>query len=161
MAYTKLLTIREVYASIPITQIWVIEEMFENGLELNNDRLAISAAEELIQREDFDEIVEILDGAFGDGQIDRDGTLVTMLARVLKDECRENDPILAHYGTALFKGEFMGPTEWLRKNGTRYNDGAHTKTIEKAKPWATKELNKKHDFSEVLDDLRLEQSELH
>ena len=112
MSYTKLLTVKEVYASI--YKASVIDEFFRKGLELDNDRLAISALEELILRGDTDLIVYSLNQAFEKGQIQKESTLMSLLARVLATECRQADPFLDRYGKALLQGTFMSPSEWAK-----------------------------------------------
>ena len=52
----KNLTVKELYASIYDTQ--TIESFFLKGLEKDNDRLAVSAMEELILRGDTDKVIE-------------------------------------------------------------------------------------------------------
>ena len=55
----KNLTVRELFASMPLTKD--IVEFFDKGLRSNNDRLAGAAAEELIRRGETDLIVCSLD----------------------------------------------------------------------------------------------------
>lgn len=139
MSYTKNLTIKEVYASIFKTS--VIDEFFRKGLELDNDRLAVSALEELILRGDADLIVESLNNAFEKGQMKQGGSTISLIGRILKNGCHEVDPILGHYGGGLLRGEFMSPSEWLHKNRERYLDPYRGGSIvANAKPWAAKEF---------------------
>ena len=145
MSYTKLLTVKEVYASI--YKASVIDEFFRKGLELDNDRLAISALEELILRGDTDLIVYSLNQAFEKGQIRKESALLSLLARVLSTECRRVDPFLDRYGKALLQGAFMSPSEWAQTNGQ--------------KPDETPTQAAKNPNDVIFEDLMLEMSELH
>ena len=116
--YTKNLTVREMYASIYVTS--VIVEFFKKGLEMNNDRLAISAMEELLRRGDTDYIVEGLDNAFEKEQIMSQSTMVTLIGNSLKDGARDVDPMLQKYGKGLLRGDFMGPRKWVQTHSDQF-----------------------------------------
>lgn len=145
MSYMKMLTVKEVYASIFETS--VIDEFFRKGLELDNDRLAISALEELILRGDTDLIVYSLNQAFEKGQIKKGSVVLSLLARVLSTECRKADPYLGRYGKTLLQGAFMSPSEWARTEGY--------------KPDETPAQAAKNPNDVLFEDLMLEMRELH
>lgn len=101
------LTVKELYASIYDTQ--TIESFFLKGLEKDNDRLAVSAMEELILRGDTDKVFEGLKAAFERGDIKVESTMATMIARSLSESCRGVDPFLHKFGKFLFKAEGSDP----------------------------------------------------
>ena len=103
----KQLTVKELYASIPVASI--IESFFRTGLEIDNDRLAVSAMEELILRGDTDKVCYGLREAFERGDIKAKTTTTTMIARSLSESCRGIDPFLHQFGKFLFKAEGPDP----------------------------------------------------
>ena len=136
--YTKNLTVREMYASIGSTDF--IVTLFKEGLTMNNDRLAVSAMEELLHREDSESIVECLEDAFRQQQIAAGSSLVNLIANSLSDGAREIDPILCNYGKGLIRGEFVGPSEFVRNHAEQYRKCYRSGAVRKAKPWAAKEI---------------------
>ena len=123
--YTKNLLVKEMYASIGATDF--IKELFEKGLEMGNDRLAVSAMEELLRREDTDLIHKCLNEAFAKEQMVQGSSLVTLIASSLLDGARGVDPVLCSYGKGLLRGEFMGPQEWVRTHADRLNGYSSSK----------------------------------
>ena len=107
----KNLTVKELYASIPDTS--VINSLFLEGLRENNDRLAISAMEELILRGDTDLITEGLDNAFKNKEIRINTTMSTLIARSLTESCRGVDPLLQRFGKSLFRAKTDDPFKEL------------------------------------------------
>lgn len=103
----KNLKVKELYTSIPCTQ--TIDSLFRMGLEIDNDRLAVSAMEELILRGDTDIVRQRLQQAFERGNIKVKTTTATMIARSLTESCRDVDPILYRFGKFLFKAEGPDP----------------------------------------------------
>lgn len=130
---TKNLTTKEMYASIPETQ--VIVEFFKKGLEINNDRLAVSAMEELILRGDTDYIAYALNEAFEKGWVREGSTMISMIGRSLKDGCREADGVLCRYGDGLTKGDFCGPFDWIVQHATDWGEDPRAGLLRKAKKW--------------------------
>lgn len=102
----KNLTAKELYASIPTN---VIEPFFHKGLEMDNDRLAVSAMEELIRRGDTDMVFQGLRQAFERGDVKVKTTTATMIARSLSESCRGIDPFLHQFGKFLFRAEGPDP----------------------------------------------------
>ncbi len=116
--YTKNLTAREMYASIGATDF--IVTLFKEGLAVNNDRLAVSAMEELLRRGDSDLITERLEDAFKQQQMVAGSSLVYLIGSSLFDDAREIDPILHAYGKGLLRGEFVSPSEFARNHAKQY-----------------------------------------
>lgn len=110
----KNLTVKELYASIPVTQ--TIESFFLTGLEMDNDRLAVSAMEELILRGDTDKVFMGLQKAFECDYIKAKTTTATMIARSLSESCRGIDPVLHRFGKFLFKAEEPNPLQEFIKS---------------------------------------------
>ena len=131
---TKNLTTKEMYASIPVTKFVV--DLFEKGLEIHNDRLAISAMEELILREDTDFIAYSLNRAFEKGQISRGSTMVAMIGRSLKEGCRDVDGVLCLYGGALLRGDFEGPLDWVKHHAHEWVRCPKSGYLKRSKIWA-------------------------
>lgn len=111
----KQLTVKELYASIPVTSI--IESFFRTGLEIDNDRLAVSAMEELILRGDTDKVCHGLREAFERGDIKAKTTTTTMIARSLSESCRGIDPFLHKFGKFLFKAKGPDPFREFVESG--------------------------------------------
>ena len=111
----KNLTVKELYASIPATSI--IESLFRTGLEMDNDRLAVSAMEELILRGDTDKVCHGLKEAFERGDIKVKTTTATMIARSLSESCRGVDPFLHEFGKFLFRAEGPDPFREFIESG--------------------------------------------
>ena len=111
----KQLTVKELYASIPATSI--IESFFRTGLEIDNDRLAVSAMEELILRGDTDKVCHGLREAFERGDIKAKTTTTTMIARSLSESCRGIDPFLHSFGKFLFKAKGLDPFREFVESG--------------------------------------------
>ena len=132
--YTKNLTVREMYTSISDTDF--IVQLFAKGLAMNNDRLAVSAMEELIRRGDTDRIVYTLDEAFAKNLMVMGSPLTIILATSLFENAREEDAILSHYGKALRKGEFMGPTAWITSRAGYYQRFYLCGAVRRAKSWS-------------------------
>ena len=109
--YTKNLTVREMYASISATS--VIVDFFRKGLEMDNDRLAVSAMEELLRRGDSDYVVSCLSEAFQKNQVRLGSVMSTLIANSLVESARTVDPFLSKYGKAILSGKCEGgPREW-------------------------------------------------
>lgn len=102
---------------------------------MKNDRLAVSAMEELFNRGDSDTIVEVLNKAFASGWMVKGSTLVNLIARSLSESARNEDPILHHYGRAL-PHEFRSPSEWIRAHADQYKKNPKSDAFKKAHPWA-------------------------
>ena len=147
--YTENLTVKEMYASIKSTDF--IAELFEKGLAMNNDRLAVSAMEELLLRGDSDLIVEALNKAFASGWIVKNSPLVALIARSLFENAGEVDPILQHYGKGLFR-EFLSPSEWIRAHAERYRKVPRCGAVTKARPWAAIHILPKKDLRQAMRD---------
>lgn len=143
--YTKNLTVREMYASIGDTNY--IVELFQKGLEINNDRLAVSAMEELLRRGDTDFIAKGLNHAFEQGQLTPKSTLVTLIANSLMDGAREVDPILQRYGKGLLRGELMGPYQWIANHADQFRKVPKCGVVKNAQPWASAQIWGKSDIS--------------
>ncbi len=141
MSYTKNLTVKELYASIFPTP--VIDDFFRTGLELDNDRLATSALEELITRKEADMIVRSLNYAFEESFMKEKSSTISMIGRILKNSCRELDPFLGYYGAGLLRGDFMGPSDWIYENREKYLENYHGSSIMvNAKTWVLEALKK-------------------
>lgn len=136
--YTKNLTVKEMYASIGATSF--IVELFKKGLEMNNDRLAVSAMEELLRRGDTDLIAESLNHAFEQNQVVLGSTMATLIGSSLMDGAREPDPILHRYGKGLLCGEFMGPYEWVRNHADQFQKVPRCGVVKNAQPWASAQI---------------------
>lgn len=96
------LTVRELYASIPATQ--TIYSFYTEGLKEDNDRLAVSAMEELIRRGDTDLVMRGLKNAFDNKEIKLGTTTTSMIARSLMDVDRTNS-LLRRFGEFLSRYE--------------------------------------------------------
>lgn len=142
----------ELYASLPRTT--TIAEFFEHGIRLENDRLAVSALEELIRREALDLIVDELDWAFDRANMANQPASVSLIASTLRNSCRELDPILCHYGKYLQIGYCIGPTQWLKENA----DDLSNVLRRRPKPWAKPYLEPK--FRSPFDDVDALRAEL-
>lgn len=132
--YTKNLTVMELYASF--AQATTIAEFFEQGTRLENDRLTVSALEELIRRGELDLIVDELDWAFDRANMANQSGAVSLIASTLRDSCRELDPLLCHYGKYLLDGHYIGPTDWLRLHAKQYRKTPRSGVVRNARPWA-------------------------
>ena len=119
--YSKNLTVKELYSSIFKSDY--IAKLFADGLAMNNDGLAISAAKELMERGDYLIVRDTLDEAFDSGVIVKESSLISLLGRTLMDNTRGLDPILCHYGGGLLRGDYMGPSKWysIPENQERVN----------------------------------------
>ena len=152
----KNLTTKELYASIPATDI--ISKFFEIGLEVGSTQLAVSAMEELMVRGDTDIIASKLQSASDKGLLQLRTSITGMIARSLA-EYRE-DPILCRYGKALLKGEGSeGILEWMTTPGAakmfnnehrapqevsqaeKVKDGRKTICADSTKEWIKEAIN--------------------
>lgn len=133
MWYTEHLTVRELYATIADTQL--IASLFEKGLKQNNDRLAVSAMEELLRRGDTDKIAYKLDKAFSSSWMVKGSPLVIMIANSLFENAHEVDPLLCHYGKGL-RREFVSPTHWICAHASEFNGRPRGYEAMNAHGWA-------------------------
>ncbi len=76
---------------------------------MDNDRLAVSAMEELMRRGDTDMVFQGLRQAFERGDVKVKTTTATMIARSLSESCRDIDPFLHQFGEFLFRAEGPDP----------------------------------------------------
>ena len=135
--YTNTVTMREFFASVPATVI--VAELFEKGIEILNERLAIAALEELIRREDDELVVRELDWALDNikvNHLDNRPSIISLMASTLRDSCREMDPVLCYYGKFLLTGCYIGPTEWLKAHAEQYRKVPRSGAIKSAGSWA-------------------------
>ena len=117
--YFNNLTVRELYASI--TNPDDVTGLFRHGIRINNDRMAVSAMEELIRRKAYYDIVDVIDQAIEDDDSLRPGsTLFSMMMRSLAESTKGNETYLGAYARAVLGGQFMGPRAWLRENPEKY-----------------------------------------
>lgn len=149
--YTKNLTVVELYASFP--QEATIAEFFEQGIRLENDRLSVSALEELIRRGELDLIVDELDWAFSCANMANQPGTVSLIAGTLRDSCRELDPMLCHYGKYLWTGFYIGPTQWLKENSGDLSVSLRRKPKAWAKPYLEPEFVSPFDAEQLTDEL--------
>lgn len=130
----KNLTVRELFASMPLTKD--IVEFFDKGLRSNNDRLAGAAAEELIRRGETDLIVRSLDKFYAEEDYQMHQATLFAVMVDLAESCRGEDVLLgmyAHCGISPY-----GPTEWIKENSERLKKLHRSGAIRSAKPWAKK-----------------------
>ena len=149
--YTKNLTVTELYASF--AQAATIAEFFEQGIRLENDRLSVSALEELIRRGELDLIIDELDWAFDRANMANQPGAVSLIASTLRDSCRELDPLLCHYGKELFAGQYIGPTQWLKENSDDLSISLRRKPKAWAKPYLEPEFVSPFDTERLTDQL--------
>ncbi len=135
MWYTEYLTVKELYATIADTQF--IASLFKKGLKRNNDRLAVSAMEELLRRGDSDMIVYALNDAFASKLMVKGSPLVTLISNSLLENAHEINTILYHYGKGLRRGDFMGPSDWIRTHADWFKRVHCSGDVRRARPWAT------------------------
>ena len=133
MWYTEHLTVKELYATITDSQL--IASLFEKGLKQNNDRLAVSAMEELLRRGDTDKIAYKLEKAFSSNWMTKESTLVIMIANSLFENAHDVDPLLCHYGKAL-RREFVSPTHWVCTHANEFNGHPRGYEAMNAHSWA-------------------------
>ncbi len=112
------LSVSSLYASIPTTK--TIESFFLLGLELDNDRLAVSAMEELIRRDDTEMIIIGLRQAFERGTVQAKTTMATMIGRSLSESYRGINPFLSRLGEYLLEADGPNPfRDYLEGEGKR------------------------------------------
>ena len=111
MKITKNLLVSEMFASI--ANMDIIAHFFEMGLKINNDRLAVSAMEELIRRDEVNVVVQKLNEAFENGLIVPESSLVALIGNAL---AFDGHCSLCEYGDCLLRGEYLSPQEWIHKN---------------------------------------------
>lgn len=117
--YTNNLNVRELYASMSNPEDVV--SLFRYGIRINNDRLAVSAMEDLIRRKDYADIADVIDKAITDDDLLVPGsTLCSMMMRSLAESTKGNETYLGAYARAVLSGQFMGPRAWLRENTEAY-----------------------------------------
>ena len=117
--YFNNLTVREMYASI--TNPDDVTGLFRLGIRINNDRLAVSAMEELIRLKAYHDIVDVIDQAIENDDSLRPGsTLFSMMMNSLVESTEGNETHLGAYARAVLDGQFMGPRAWLNENPEKY-----------------------------------------
>ena len=99
----KNLTVKELYASIYDSQ--TINFFFIKGIEKENDRLAVSAMEELIIRGEYDLVLAGLNWGIEKGYITPGTTMSSMIARSLTESGRNADPFLLRLGRFIPKAK--------------------------------------------------------
>lgn len=116
--YTNNLNVRELYASMSNPEDVV--SLFRYGIRINNDRLAVSAMEDLIRRKDYADIADVIDKAITDDLLVPGSTLCSMMMRSLAESTKGNETYLGAYARAVLSGQFTGPRAWLRENPEKY-----------------------------------------
>ncbi|MBR5938996.1 hypothetical protein IKZ77_00365 [Candidatus Saccharibacteria bacterium] len=142
----KNLTVKELYASIYDTR--TIESFFLKGLEKDNDRLAVSAMEELILRGDTDMVARGLREAFERGDVKVKSTTATMIARSLSESCRGVDPFLHKFGKFLFKTEGPDPFRDFVESGVG-RDAFYAKLNDSQKMSLKSDIQKSAEFDDT------------
>ena len=130
--YTKNLTVKELFSTLDADYV---RGMFKEGLRSSNDRLAISAMEELLTRGEVGNVMEDLNEAFANGSVPAGSIMIKILGHSLL-EAREHSPLLPPYGKALLRGACVGPGEWIANNppSRKSRLGSQIGTIEAGAP---------------------------
>jgi hypothetical protein len=162
MLYMNLST-KELYTSMTTK---MVEKLMKLGLEAKNERLTISAMEEILCRGDSDLVVKILNQAFKDKVFEQEdliseNLLLFMIARSLFDSTRELDPMLYLYSKAVIReGIFMSPTEWIKQEAPNFQKVHRSGAVMKAHPWAYEYLmtdEERANLGRLADELRHEE----
>lgn len=132
-------TIKEMCANIFVTK--TVNELFKNGLEIHDSRLAIPALEELIRRGDTDIIAKSLDQAFDNGWLTKENPFSMVIAASLFINVKDIDLILFEYSKDFLCGEFgAGPSAWVRTQAKRFQRVYQCGMVRNAKPWAAAQI---------------------
>lgn len=131
--YTRNLTVREFYTSIPSTLR--ITQFFVEGVVTKNDRMATSAMEELLRRGDSDTVVYLLGEFIQHDTITKDDAVGTMIVSALADN--EHDAVLRHYGTEMLRAlQLITPIRWAEMSTSGYERARRSGVVLHARPWA-------------------------
>lgn len=132
-------TVREMCESICVTK--TVNELFKNGLEINDGRLAIPALEELIRRGDSDIIAKSLDQAFDKGWLTREHSFTMVVEASLFINIWDVDPFLFEYSDDFLRGAFYGgPSAWVRTQAKKFRKYYQCGKVRNAKPWAAEQI---------------------
>lgn len=117
--YFNNLTVRELYASMP--DVDDVSALFRFGIRIANDRMAVSAMEDLIRRKAYHDIIDVIDEAFEEGDsLVQGSSLVSLMMRSLAESTKGNETYLGAYARAVLGGQFVGPSAWLRENPEKW-----------------------------------------
>ena len=161
----KNITVSILFGSVP--EKFVVDE-FVKALERHYTLWALASLDELIRREKSGLIACALESAFEKGQLHEGSPFVKLLAEALEGDCKR-DKHLRSYGQSLLAGEFFPPSVWATK---RYDECLMAQDADGARDvcrWARncgvdspKKVPTNHpNHGQLLEDLRLEQHELH
>ncbi|MBP5513022.1 hypothetical protein J6X73_02580 [Candidatus Saccharibacteria bacterium] len=155
----KNVTVSNLFGSLP--EEYVRDE-FERGLKRNYNLWALASLDELIRRGQSGFIVCALESAFDKCQILEGSSLLVSLAETLKEDC-EGDKYLRSYGASLLNGEFLSPSAWAEKRSKELDAGHDPAAAREIRFWI-RICHRDHNLScesDMLDDLNMEQCELH